>query len=210
MRRRFFNGAPASRGRHVAAFCCVLVFCGDSPGGLAQQTPSPGSSSAQQSLPTVGPDSDAQSTAATQKVETALPDVPPINANQAASPTTVSPAVERAANSKAQPVRDQATGLQPNFLGFLGPYRRPYVPPLFPGSGERLNGLIRDGKLYLSLHDALALVIENNLEVQIERYNLQLAETDIVRASGGGSTRGINFNVAVSAGNRRSWKPSAE
>ena len=95
-------------------------------------------------------------------------------------------------------MRDQATGLKPDFLGFLGPYRRPFVPPLFPGSGERLNGLIRDGKLYLSLHDSLALVIENNLEVQIERYNLQLAETDIVRASGGGSTRGIDFNIAQS------------
>jgi outer membrane protein len=198
MKRRFFFFLVSKR-RHlnVAAFCCVLVFCGDSPGGLSQ-TPSPVSSSAQQNLPTVGPGSDAQSTAATQKVETTLPDVPPISANQAASPTTVSPSVQRAENSKAEPVRDQATGLQPNFLGFLGPYRRPYVPPLFPGNGERLNGLIRDGKLYLSLHDALALVIENNLEVQIERYNLQLAETDIVRASGGGSTRGIDFNIAQS------------
>jgi outer membrane protein len=200
MKRRFFSASPASKLRHfTAAMCCfVFVFCGDSPGGLAQLIPSPASSSAQQSLPTVGPGSDGQSTGATQKVETALPDVPPISANQAPPSTTVSPSVQQAENSKAEPVRDQATGLQPNFLGFLGPYRRPYVPPLFPGNGERLNGLIRDGKLYLSLHDALALVIENNLEVQIERYNLQLAETDIVRASGGGSTRGIDYNIAQS------------
>ncbi len=72
------------------------------------------------------------------------------------------------------------------------------MPELFPGNGERLNALIHDGKLYLSLHDALALVIENNLEVQVERYNLQLAETDIVRTSGGGNTRGIDYNIMES------------
>jgi outer membrane protein len=154
----------------------------------------------QQDLPTVGPLSASQARAAAQKIDNVLPDlpVPPsISAQQPPSPD-VSSAVEGAANSKAEPTRDQATGLHPNFLGFLGPYRRPRVPELFPGSGERLNELVRGGKLYLSLHDALALVIENNLEVQVERYNLQLAETDVVRTSGGGNTRGIDYNIAES------------
>ncbi len=155
----------------------------------------------QQNLPTVGPQSNTQSQTAADKADYPPPDLPtlpPINPGQPAKPITNSPSVQQAEASKAEPVRDQVTGLRPNVLGFLGPYRRPYVPPLFPGNGERLNALIRDGKLYLSLHDALALVIENNLEVQVERYNLQLAETDIVRASGGGSTRGIDFNVTES------------
>jgi outer membrane protein len=151
-----------------------------------------------QNLPAVGPLAPGQSTAAAEKVDADLPELPSINAQQPASPAANSPSVQRAEASNVEPVRDQVTGLRPNFLGFIGPYRRPHVPELFPGNGERLNGLIREGKLYLSLHDALALVIENNLEVQVERYNLQLAETDIVRASGGGSTRGIDYNITES------------
>jgi outer membrane protein TolC len=172
---------------------------------LQQQTqpvslppPTPQEQKGQQNLPTVGPKSSAQAKSAAEKDDTILPDeplLPSISAQQPTAPTVNSPSVQRAEDSKAEPVRDQATGLKPDFLGFLGPYRRPHVPELFPGNGERLNALIRDGKLYLSVHDALALVIENNLEVEVERYNLQLAETDIVRTSGGGNTRGIDYNI---------------
>ncbi len=180
MTRWLFNSYKATKYRAATvAFVGLALFVVRL--SSVAQTPVPASAKDQQALPAAD-----------------LPGAPPINANQPASPATVSVSVQEAENSKTQPVRDQATGLKPDFIGFLGPYRRPFVPPLFPGSGERLNGLIRDGKLYLSLHDALALVIENNLEVQIERYNLQLAETDIVRASGGGSTRGIDFNIAQS------------
>jgi hypothetical protein len=99
------------------------------------------------------------------------------------------------ADGSSSPKRSEPTGLRPDFLGFFGPYRRPHVPELFAGNGARLGGLIKDGKLYLTLHDAIALAIENNLDVEIERYNLVLADTDIRRAQGGGSTRGIDFTV---------------
>ena len=95
------------------------------------------------------------------------------------------------------PQREDARGLEPRFLGFLGPYRRPRVPELFDGSATRLTGLIRDGKLYLTLQDAIALAIENNLDVEAERYNIVLAHTDTVRAAGGGSLRGIDYNIAL-------------
>jgi outer membrane protein len=97
----------------------------------------------------------------------------------------------------AEPQREDARGLQPRFLGFLGPYRRPSVPPLFDGSATRIAGLIRDGKLYLTLQDAIALAIENNLDVEAERYNLVLAKTDVSRAAGGGSLRGIDYGIAL-------------
>jgi outer membrane protein TolC len=97
----------------------------------------------------------------------------------------------------AQPQRENARGLQPTFLGFLGPYRRPKVPALFDGNAARLTGLIRDGKLYLTLQDAIALAIENNLDVEAERYNLVAANTDLVRAAGGGSLRGIDYTIAL-------------
>ena len=43
---------------------------------------------------------------------------------------------------------------------------------------------MRDGKLYLSLNDAIALALENNLDIAIARYNLNIADTDILRAQG--------------------------
>jgi outer membrane protein len=100
-------------------------------------------------------------------------------------------------NTKATPQRESATGLEPRMLGFLGPYRKPVVPQLFDGSAARLTALVRDGKLYLTLQDAIALALENNLDVEAERYNLTLSATDVVRAAGGGSLRGIDYGIQL-------------
>ncbi len=54
---------------------------------------------------------------------------------------------------------------------------------------------MRDGKLYLSLHDAIALAIENNLDVEVSRYSLALADTDLLRARGGGNLRGLDYTL---------------
>src|SRR6202012_3928096 len=112
-----------------------------------------------------------------------------------AMPAKASPELTRDASSDAVPKRSSPSGLRPEFLGFLGPYRRPSVPQLFPGDGARLNSLVRDGKLYLTLHDAIALAIENNLDVEVSRYSLLLADTDLTRAQGGGNLRGIDYTV---------------
>ena len=55
---------------------------------------------------------------------------------------------------------------------------------------------IREGKLYLSLQDALALALENNLDVEAERFDIVIARTDQTRAAGGGNTRGIDYSIA--------------
>jgi outer membrane protein TolC len=57
---------------------------------------------------------------------------------------------------------------------------------------------VHNGAIYLSLHDALALAIENNLDVEVGRYDLVLAGSDVVRAQGGGTTRGLDYTVAES------------
>jgi outer membrane protein TolC len=119
------------------------------------------------------------------------PEVSPLDGHIAA-PDAPTPQL-----GSAQPQREEAHGLQPRFLGFLGPYRRPSVPALFDGNATRLAGLIRDGKLYLTLQDAIALAIENNLDVEAERYNLVAAKTDLVRAAGGGSLRGIDYTISL-------------
>jgi outer membrane protein TolC len=124
------------------------------------------------------------------------PEVPPLNAH-VAQPAAPAQSLTTAENDKTLPRRESVRGLAPNFLRFFGPYRAPVVPPLFPGSATRLTGLIRENKLYLTLQDAIDLALENNLDVEAERYNLVLAQTDTVRAAGGGSLRGIDYTVQL-------------
>ena len=54
---------------------------------------------------------------------------------------------------------------------------------------------MRDGKLYLSLNDAIALALENNLDIAIARYNLNIADTDVLRAKAGASILGTPIGV---------------
>src|SRR5215472_10703388 len=62
-------------------------------------------------------------------------------------------------------------------------------------NSPHLNQLIRDGKLYLSLKDAIRLALENNLDIAIARYNLPIADMDILRTKAGGVFRGVNAGV---------------
>nr|WP_252263446.1 TolC family protein [Paracidobacterium acidisoli] len=70
------------------------------------------------------------------------------------------------------------------------------VPPLDLTNSPRLQGLIRDGKLYLSLRDAIALALENNLDLAYFRYNLPIAQTDLLRTKAGGAANGVNTSIA--------------
>jgi outer membrane protein len=54
----------------------------------------------------------------------------------------------------------------------------------------RLTDLVKDGKIYLSLSDALALAIENNYDIAIARYDLDIADTDILRTRTGAAPLG--------------------
>jgi outer membrane protein len=155
-----------------------------------------------QNLPALSPAPTQRSVPAGQEpstgaaTEIVAPQVSPLDGH-VATPDAPAPQIEHTENSKIDPQREGVSGLQPRFLGFLGPFRRPTVPPLFDGSATRLDPLIRDGKLYLSLQDAIALSLENNLDVEAERYNITLAKTDLVRAAGGGSLRGIDYGIVL-------------
>src|SRR4051812_5752961 len=74
-------------------------------------------------------------------------------------------------------------------------YATPTAPDLKLGPADRARSLVRDGALYLSLYDALALSIENNLDVEVARFNLAIAGTETLRASGGGNLRGLDYSV---------------
>ena len=74
-----------------------------------------------------------------------------------------------------------------------------YAPDTVPepalANSPRLDQLVRDGKLYLSLKDAISLALEDNLDLAIARYNLPIANTDILRTQAGGFFRGVNTGV---------------
>ena len=58
-------------------------------------------------------------------------------------------------------------------------------------NSPRLKDLIRDGKLWLSLQDAIALALENNLDIDYVRFNIPLAQTDYLRTKAGSAARGV-------------------
>jgi len=71
---------------------------------------------------------------------------------------------------------------------------RPVPPVSFQNSG-RLDSLMRAGQIYLSLPDAIALALENNLDIELQRTLPQIAGTDVQRASGGGQLRGLSLLI---------------
>ncbi|MGC2794615.1 MAG: TolC family protein [Candidatus Sulfotelmatobacter sp.] len=77
----------------------------------------------------------------------------------------------------------------------LSAYEPSKVPEPQLTNSPLLNHLIRDGKLYLSLKDAIHLALEDNLDIAIARYNLPIADTDILRTQAGGVFRGVNTGV---------------
>lgn len=82
------------------------------------------------------------------------------------------------------------------FQRWMRIYSAPKRAPLTWSNSARLDKLIRAGKLYLTLDDALALAVENNLDVELQRLNAPLAQTELERTAAGGINRGLNFTLA--------------
>jgi len=72
------------------------------------------------------------------------------------------------------------------FPNIIAPYLAEYVDPALLTNSPRLEQLIHDGKLPLSLQDAIALALENNLDIVIQRYNPWMADTSILKTKAGG------------------------
>ncbi|MGH9325192.1 MAG: TolC family protein [Terriglobia bacterium] len=71
------------------------------------------------------------------------------------------------------------------------PYMNPHVPGFRLANSELLDELILNGKMRLSLQDAIALAVENNLDIAVARYNPEYGQIDKVRAASGQATRGV-------------------
>src|SRR5215468_1483474 len=94
-----------------------------------------------------------------------------------------------------QPGREEITNGAPIFPNVLAPYKAHNVPEPNLTNSARLNSVLQNGNIMLSLDDAIALALENNLDLVIARYNLPIADTDILRTKSGANVRGVNTGI---------------
>jgi outer membrane protein len=118
-----------------------------------------------------------------------------------ANDTTGRPGLPQAPAPKAtEPLYLRDTGVdytQPksHLWNPIAPYTAINVPSTRLGNSPRIDQLLQDGKIYLSLADAVTLAIENNYDIAIARINLDIADTDILRAKAGSSLRGVSTGL---------------
>ncbi len=72
------------------------------------------------------------------------------------------------------------------FPNFISPYRAIKVSEPMLTNTPRLDQLVQDGKLRLSLEDAISIALENNLDISVQRFTPWIAETQLLKAKAGG------------------------
>jgi outer membrane protein len=163
----------------AAASIALLLMSVCTQPGMAQQT-----SPTTQTPPQTNPTTPAQPQAV-QNDTTGQPGLP-----QAPAPKLTEPLY----------LRDTGTDYTKPKSHLWNPIA-PYTPMNYPepllGNTGRLNSLLRDGKIYLSLSDAVALALENNYDIAIARINLDIADTDILRAKAGSFLRGVSTGLVT-------------
>jgi outer membrane protein TolC len=152
-------------GRTPANSLLALFLCGSMLGAQAQQQQAP-------------------STPAPQQQQQQTPNAP----TPQPAPSTMSPPGPLA-------IRTPPNLAMPHSRNPLDAYAPSTVAKPDLSNSKRLNQLIRDGRLYISLQDAIDLALENNLDLAIARYNLPIADTDILRTKAGGFFRGVNTGI---------------
>jgi outer membrane protein len=115
---------------------------------------------------------------------------------QPESPAPLPAAPQSSAAAPAQQflVHDYSTSVKP-FPDVLAPYKPRPVPEADLANSPRIDQLARDGKIYLSMDEAVSLALENNLDLELARFNLDIADTDVLRARAGSSILGVNTGI---------------
>ncbi|MGB7761442.1 MAG: TolC family protein [Bryobacteraceae bacterium] len=84
----------------------------------------------------------------------------------------------------------------PSAPGILRPYLAPEVPPVRLGNAPRLGDLVRAGTLYLTVQDAIALALENNIDLEVARYSPLISAWNVTRSQAGGALPGVPSNAS--------------
>ncbi len=102
----------------------------------------------------------------------------------------------------AQQLNDRAPRLSSErehwYSGFTHNYSPKYVPPIDLSSSGRADSLIRAGNMYLSLSDAIALALENNIDIEVSRYTYPINESAL-RASHTSNGAGVNYDPVLTS-----------
>jgi outer membrane protein len=107
---------------------------------------------------------------------------------QAASSDSASPS-----GSRSLERADRHYGKAPRaFPNLLAPYRPISIPQSAIANSPRIDQLVHDGRLALRLQDAVALALENSMDLVVQRYDTWFGETDILQAEGGGLPQGVS------------------
>lgn len=105
--------------------------------------------------------------------------------NQPAAPQTAPP--PSFTNLFKGPNYSHGKRMFPNFFSVYGPM---HIPPPDLTNAPSLPSMIHEGKLQLSLQDAIGLALADNLDIQIQRFQPWFGQTDLLRTQGGGTPQG--------------------
>ena len=106
------------------------------------------------------------------------------------------PTPQNTPEARALPVLNYSKPVS-HFPNPIGPYTPRHLAAPNLANTARIDQFMHDGKLYLSLNDAIALALENNLDIAIARFNLNIADTDVLRARAGASILGTPVGVVL-------------
>src|SRR5215467_12559355 len=109
-------------------------------------------------------------------------------------PSAPAPASQSISATQALPVMDYGKPAS-HFPNPIAPYKARHVEAPNLANTARIDQLMKEGKLSLSLNDAIALALENNLDIAIQRYNLNIADTDVLRAKAGAQILGTPTGI---------------
>jgi outer membrane protein len=166
--------------------------------GTANPTPPPAGSPPGQAPSETAPTSTVEPQ--TNQTQNPSAEMPSANSPTASS-TSISVATQNQASSQGVTVNSTPLTLSPGayygrgkswFPDVIAPYTPLHIErPQFVNS-PKINQLIRDGKMYLSLRDAIALALEDNVDISVAQYAPWVAQTDILRTLSGGAARGAS------------------
>lgn len=181
MKRSLVNYSKPSLARSAQALATIFLLQVNL--ALSAQTPAQ-----------TAPSPAAQTAPAASQASPATPEAPAPATNGQTAPPPLTQLMQQQPVPPPQPFHISL----PHSHNPFAAYMPSTAPPVDLANSPRLYDLIRDGKLYLSLHDAIALAIENNLDIAYFRYNFPIAQTDLARTKAGGAANGVNTNIVQS------------
>jgi outer membrane protein TolC len=127
-----------------------------------------------------------------------VPETPAPATSPAAPPVTLAQQMQQDQRQAVAPQRPFHVDL-PHSRKPFSPYQASNVPELDLNNSPRLENLIREGKLYISLNDSISLAIENNLDLAYFRYNFPIAQIDYARTKAGAPVAGVDTGIVQSS-----------